>query len=516
MSRIILTSLLICTCLSSPILAQELNFQQEIDTIPVYVNGVRIHSPFAGGISDAKPCVADLDGDGDGDLLVGQADGTLSFFRNTGTPEAPHFTFETHSYANIDVGRFSAPVLADLDNDGRLDLLIGEQNGNINYYRNIGTATDADFMLIDENLGGIDIGAHSTPTLADTDGDGDLDLLIGEADGTLNFVRNMGTAANGNFVLETENYADIDVGDFSTPLFARVDDDLDFDLLVGELAGNVNFYRNIGTATRLNLSKVTENFGPIQPGEASALNLYDLNNDGALDLIAGQKQGDIRCFLHTSSILNVTFSYVTSQFASIDVTIMLLPLLRILTMTGIWIYLLAAVAILIMVVIFIITKTPALGHFNGDLLTLFPEARIVIVRAYRPLSTLKMTAIWICLSGRMLGISTFTGIPVRIRLIILFLKAKSLPGLMSVNLVTPYLSTLIMIRTLIYLSVVRAGTSCSIKTSVLLSQLTSLSKSINLPILMSETEVPRLLETSIMTGTMIYLLVTVKAGFTGI
>ena len=72
---------------------------------------------------DSTPAVADLNGDGMLDLVVGDGDGMFHYFENTGTATAPKFEKKTggaNPFAGIDIGDNSRPVLADFDNDGTL------------------------------------------------------------------------------------------------------------------------------------------------------------------------------------------------------------------------------------------------------------------------------------------------------------------------------------------------------------------------------------------------------------
>ena len=96
-------------------------------------------------------------------------------------------------FDGIDVGHKSKPTLADLDGDGDLDLVVGEYDGSLNFWENVGLAALASFIAVTDGSSpfeGIDVGDGSTPTLADLDGDGDLDLVVGEYDGSLNFWEN--------------------------------------------------------------------------------------------------------------------------------------------------------------------------------------------------------------------------------------------------------------------------------------------------------------------------------------
>ena len=142
--------------------------------------------------SNSSPELIDIDNDGDLDLFVAnQYDltstpwaGKIHFFRNTGSTIYPYFEEESTSLLNENVGQMLSPELGDLDGDGDMDLLIGDFNGFIQYFENVSTGNEITFTFI-ENINNIDLSGNSVPTLGDIDNDGDSDLLIGQFNGSL-------------------------------------------------------------------------------------------------------------------------------------------------------------------------------------------------------------------------------------------------------------------------------------------------------------------------------------------
>jgi hypothetical protein len=132
----------------------------------------------------ATPALGDLTGDGVLDLVVGRADGGVVLFENTGTDTDPSFDRTTTLLPASDERSRSAPALQDVDGDGTLDLLVGAKEG-LFVVRNTGTPQAPMFDAAPRAVS-FDGGPRlATPALADLDGDGRLDLVSGTERGGL-------------------------------------------------------------------------------------------------------------------------------------------------------------------------------------------------------------------------------------------------------------------------------------------------------------------------------------------
>jgi hypothetical protein len=253
----------------------------------------------------AAPNLVDIDGDGDLDAFVGNTYGNTYFFENTGTATTPAFAAATaNPFGLADVGNSAKPDLADIDDDGDLDALVGNSSGDTVFFENTGTATAPAFAPGTPNSFGLTaVGLDAAPDLADIDGDGDLDALVGNSSGDTVFFENTGTVTTPAFAPSTTNsfgLSDVDSG--AAPNLADIDDDGDLDAFVGNLSGFTVFFENTGTPTAAAFAPTDPNpFGLVADGVLPAPDLADIDDDGDLDAFIGDSSGDTVFFENTGT-----------------------------------------------------------------------------------------------------------------------------------------------------------------------------------------------------------------------
>ncbi len=208
-------------------------------TMPVF--HARGEVPALAPSYNYAPAFFDMDGDGDDDVLMGGWKAELSLYRNDGDGIVPSWTLVDSAYITLTRGRNPTPVFLDMDGDGDEDLLIGEASGAINYYRNEGRPGAADFQLVTDEFQDIDVGRRSVPFPVDLDGDGDVDLVVGSESTGLHLFDNQGSGDAQRFLLiET---LDIELPSLVTPALVDLDGDGDRDFVTGGSAGGLLVFR---------------------------------------------------------------------------------------------------------------------------------------------------------------------------------------------------------------------------------------------------------------------------------
>ncbi len=296
----------------------------------------------------------DYDDDGALDLIVGVGDwteygwddafdekgnwtrgplhGYVYLIRNSGTSEKPKYAEPTRLAANgkpVDVFGMPSPNLADFDGDGDLDLLCGEFLDGFTYFENVGSRARPKFaqgkrLAYEGQPLAMDL-QMITPNAFDWDGDGDMDLVVGDEDGRVALVENTGKVTDGVPEFLPPKYFQqqakaLKFGALATPVSVDWDNDGDEDIVAGNSAGYIGFFENLDGGNppkwadvqllKVDGEPIRPQAGPngsIQgPAEAkwgyTTLSVADWDHDGKQDLIVNSIWGKVEWYRNKGSL----------------------------------------------------------------------------------------------------------------------------------------------------------------------------------------------------------------------
>lgn len=291
------------------------------------------------------PFLVDVDFDGKKDLIVGanarnvsENETSILYYKNTGTNALPVFNYQTNAFLQnqmIDHGKGSIPVLFDVDSDGKKDLIVSnffryknetEKESTMAWYKNTGTTTNPIYTFIDYDF--LDFsqenyGFRLVPTFGDIDNDGLDEMIVGNEFGKLILFENNGTT----FVNPIQNYTDnnsvvISVGTYSYPQLFDLNNDGLLDLVIGNKTGEIAYYQNVGTANTPSFQLVTSLLGNIdlsgaEPDAYTAPHF--IRKDDTTFLFLGALDGKLHFYDDIDGNLTGGFHLVSNQLLNLDV-----------------------------------------------------------------------------------------------------------------------------------------------------------------------------------------------------
>jgi len=266
-----------------------------------------------------------------GQWTRGPLRGFVYLVKNQGTADAPDYAAPEKVLSGkrpVEVFGWPTPNFADFDGDGDLDLICGEFLDRLTWFENTGTRSAPTYasgrlLKYDGQLIRMDL-QMIVPAAIDWDNDGDVDLVVGDEDGRVALIEHTGELANAMPAFLPPKYfqqqADlVKFGALATPVGFDWDSDGDADIVCGNTAGYIGLIENLGGGTepkwaaprlleaegKIIRIQAGEN-GSIQgPCEAkwgyTTLSVADWDHDGLADLIVNSIWGEIVWFRNDGS-----------------------------------------------------------------------------------------------------------------------------------------------------------------------------------------------------------------------
>jgi hypothetical protein len=293
----------------------------------------------------------DVDFDGKKDLIVGanaknasENEKSVHFYKNTGQNNLPNFIFQQTNFLQdnmIDHGTGSVPLFFDQNNDGKKDLVVAnffrykailDKESSLAIYRNTSAGPTTEFTFVDDNylnLTQLNLGLRSIPTFGDLDGDGDEDMILARENGNYMYFQNTGTTGNAVFASPIQPMLSstgdvINEETLSFPQLFDLDNDGLLDLIIGKRSGKLVFFKNTGTNSNFSFTKINDHLGNVNVATSVSPDGYAaphfFRENGITSLFLGAFDGKLHYFKNIDGKLAVDSSFTihSNNFLDID------------------------------------------------------------------------------------------------------------------------------------------------------------------------------------------------------
>ncbi|MCZ4409427.1 T9SS type A sorting domain-containing protein [Cryomorphaceae bacterium 1068] len=307
--------------------------------------------PRTGGLRHIGSTILALDGNDDGlyDLVLGDVGfENLVYLENSSQGEEPDqiLDFDPNFPSNmggdaVSIDNFPAAFYEDVDGDDVSDLIVGVNTSagaatyeSVQLYLNSGSESAPSFSFVTNSFlqnEMLDWGSNASPSVVDYNGDGLMDLVIGctsyQAGDEPNqprliLLENTGTPTEPAFQVIDQNWLELSTTFSSSnpsPAFGDFDNDGDQDLVVGFTNGSLHYFEKENGWNYIGLIPTTDGINGV--GNSATPSISDINNDGKLDLVAGEEEGNLNYFRNSGDSNGPLFTLDNDQLGGINTTV---------------------------------------------------------------------------------------------------------------------------------------------------------------------------------------------------